>query len=116
MNFCSRHQCREQTKNQISMSKIYVVTKKEYGEYNEDGVWYSILAAFDTRNKAKEYLKEYEKTAPKEAFYTSYSIESIPMFISPRKVKMGDKPKQSTYPIGDIMKLEISSKNNSKSE
>jgi hypothetical protein len=89
------------------MSKIYVVTKRESGKYNEDGVWYSILAAFDKRNKAKEYLKEYEKTAPKEAFYTSYSIESIPMFISPRKVKMDDKPKQRTYPIGEIIKLKM---------
>lgn len=96
------------------MSKIYIITKREFGKYEEDGVWFSILAAFDTRNKAEEYLKEYEKTAPKEAFYTSYSIESIPMFISPRKVRMDDKPKQSTYPIGEIIKLKTCSKNNSK--
>ena len=56
------------------MSKIYIVTKRESGIYEEDGVWFSILAAFDTRNKAEEYLKEYEKTAPKEAYYTFYRI------------------------------------------
>ena len=39
------------------MSKIYIVTKRESGKYEEDGVWFSILAAFDTRNKAEEYLK-----------------------------------------------------------
>ena len=54
------------------MSKIYIVTKRESGKYEEDGVWFSILAAFDTRNKAEEYLKKYEKTAPKEAYYLSY--------------------------------------------
>ena len=36
------------------MSKIYIVTKRESGKYEEDGVWFSILAAFDTRNKAEE--------------------------------------------------------------
>lgn len=92
------------------MSEIYVVTKKESSEYVEDGVWYSILAAFDTRNKAEEYLKEYVKTAPKEVFYTFYRIESIPMFISPRKVRMDDRPKQSTYPIGEIIKLKLDRK------
>ena len=64
------------------MSKIYIVTKRESGIYEEDGVWFSILAAFDTRNKAEEYLKEYEKTAPKEAYYTFYRIEPVPLFLS----------------------------------
>ena len=43
------------------MNKIYAVVKKECGEYNEDGVWYSILAAFDMKENAKKYLQEYEK-------------------------------------------------------
>lgn len=86
------------------MNKIYVVVKKEYGEYNEDGVWYSILAAFDMKENAKECLQEYEKTAPKEAYYTSYSIITVPLFLS-RKIKMKYRPKQNTFPIGDIIKL-----------
>lgn len=85
------------------MSKIYVVTKKESGKYEEDPVWFSILAAFDTRDKAEEYLKEYKKTAPKEAYYTSYRIESAPLFLS-RRVKI-NRPKHTTYPIGEIVKL-----------
>ena len=78
------------------MSKIYVVTKKESGKYEEDPVWFSILAAFDTRDKAEEYLKE-------EAYYTSYRIESAPLFLS-RRVKI-NRPKHTTYPIGEIVKL-----------
>lgn len=95
------------------MSKIYIVTKKESGKYEEDGVWFSILAAFDTRNKAEEYLKEYEKTAPKEAYYTFYRIESVPLFLSSHKVKI-NRPKHTTYPIGEFVKLKINSKNNLK--
>jgi len=56
------------------MSKIYIVTKRESGKYEEDGVWFSILAAFDTRNKAEEYLKKYEKTAPKEAVHPTFRV------------------------------------------
>lgn len=89
------------------MSNIYVVTKRESGKYDEDPVFYSTLAAFDTRNKAEVYLQEYQKHIPKESFYTSYLIEPVPLFIS-RKVKI-DKPKQSTYPIGEIIKLKIKS-------
>lgn len=55
------------------MSKIYIVTKRESGKYEEDGVWFSILAAFDTRNKAEEYLKKYEKQLLKKL--TTLSIE-----------------------------------------
>lgn len=89
------------------MSKIYIVTKRESGEYEEDGVWFSILAAFDTRNKAEEYLKKYVKTAPKEAYYTFYRIESVPLFLSSHKVKI-NRPKHTTYPIGELVKLKIS--------
>ena len=89
------------------MSKIYIVTKRESGIYEEDGVWFSILAAFDTRNKAEEYLKEYEKTAPKEAYYTFYRIEPVPLFLSSHKVKI-NRPKHTTYPIGELVKLKIS--------
>ena len=88
------------------MSKIYIVTKRESGKYEEDGVWFSILAAFDTRNKAEEYLKKYEKTAPKEAYYTFYRIESVPLFLSSHKVKI-NRPKHTTYPIGELVKLKI---------
>ena len=89
------------------MSKIYIVTKRESGIYEEDGVWFSILAAFDTRNKAEEYLKEYEQTAPKEAYYTFYRIEPVPLFLSSHKVKI-NRPKHTTYPIGELVKLKIS--------
>lgn len=89
------------------MSKIYIVTKRESGKYEEDGVWFSILAAFDTRNKAEEYLKEYERTAPKEAYYTFYRIESVSLFLSSHKVKI-NRPKHTTYPIGEFVKLKIS--------
>lgn len=85
------------------MSKIYIVTKRESGIYEEDGVWFSILAAFDTRNKAEEYVK----TAPKEAYYTFYRIESVPLFLSSHKVKI-NRPKHTTYPIGELVKLKIS--------
>ena len=95
------------------MSKIYIVTKRESGIYEEDGVWFSILAAFDTRNKAEEYLKEYEKTAPKEAYYTFYRIEPVSLFLSSHKVKI-NRPKHTTYPIGEFVKLKINSKNNLK--
>lgn len=88
------------------MSKIYVVTKKESGKYEEDPVWFSILAAFDTKNKAVEYLKEYEETAPKEAYYTTCRIEAVPLHLS-CKVKI-NRPKRNTYPIGEIVKLKIS--------
>ena len=80
------------------MSKIYIVTKRESGIYEEDGVWFSILAAFDTRNKAEEYLKKYVKTAPKEAYYTFYRIESVPLFLSSHKVKI-NRPKHTTYRV-----------------
>lgn len=83
------------------MSKIYIVTKRESGIYEEDGVWFSILAAFDTRNKAEEYLKEYEKTAPKEAYYTFYRIEPVPLFLSSHKVKI-NRPKHTTYHGGPM--------------
>lgn len=45
-----------------------------------------------------------KKTAPKEAYYTSYSIVTIPLFLS-RKTKIKHRPKQNTFPIGDIIKL-----------
>ena len=88
------------------MSKIYIVTKRESGKYEEDGVWFSILAAFDTRNKAEEYLKKSVKTDTKEAYYTFYRIESVPLFLS-HKVKI-NRPKHTTYPIGELVKLKIS--------
>ena len=59
------------------------------------------------RNKAEEYLKKYEKTAPKEAYYTFYRIESVPLFLSSHKVKI-NRPKHTTYPIGELVKLKIS--------
>lgn len=43
------------------MNKIYAVVKKECGEYNEDGVWYSILAAFDMKENAKNIYKNMRK-------------------------------------------------------
>lgn len=86
------------------MGKIYVVVQKGTGKYEEDPTWYSILAAFDMKENAKKYLQEYEKTAPKEAYYTSYSIVTIPLFLS-RKTKIKHRPKQNTFPIGDIIKL-----------
>lgn len=89
------------------MSQIFVVIKRESGKYEEDPEWFSIIAAFDAKNKAKEFLQEYERTTPKKCFYTSYSIEEVSLYIS-RKKKI-DVPKQSTYPIGEIIKLKIKS-------
>lgn len=86
------------------MNKIYVVVKNESGKYEEEPTWYSVLAAFDMKENAKKYLQEYEKTAPKEAYYTSYSVVTIPLFLS-RKTKIKHRPKQNTFPIGDIIKL-----------
>lgn len=80
------------------MSKIYVVVQKGTGEYEEDPTWYSILAAFDMKENAKKYLQEYEKTAPKEAYYTSYSIATIPLFLSRKtKNKAQTKTKYFSY-------------------
>ena len=91
------------------MSKIYIVTKRESGKYEEDGVWFSFRGVpKKIRNaKAEEYLKKYEKTAPKEAYYTFYRIESVPLFLSSHKVKI-NRPKHTTYPIGELVKLKIS--------
>ena len=55
----------------------------------------------------EEYLKKYVKTAPKEAYYTFYRIESVPLFLSSHKVKI-NRPKHTTYPIGELVKLKIS--------
>ena len=89
------------------MSKIYIVTKRESGIYEEDGVWFSILAAFDTRNKAEEYLKEYEKSAPKEAYYTFFRIEPVPLYLSSHKVKI-NRPKHTTNSFVEFENLKIS--------
>jgi len=59
------------------MSKIYIVTKRESGIYEE------------------------------EAYYTFYRIESVPLFLSSHKVKI-NRPKHTTYPIGELVKLKIS--------
>ena len=94
------------------MSKIYIVTKRESGIYEEDGVWFSILAAFDTRNKAEEYLKEYEKTGNLIALIDvtdedNLHIHIYMLFLSSHKVKI-NRPKHTTYPIGELVKLKIS--------
>lgn len=43
----------------------------------------------------------------KKHYYTFYRIEPVPLFLSSHKVKI-NRPKHTTYPIGELVKLKIS--------
>ena len=49
----------------------------------------------------------YQKMLLLNLLITFYRIESVPLFLSSHKVKI-NRPKHTTYPIGELVKLKIS--------